>query len=167
MHTVIIFAIAGLLWGLIREAKEWGWKDGTTWILGIVQAIMAAVLGLVLAFALPVKYETIKWDLPLTTLQDGKTISGSFMLGSGQINGRMEYVFYTQDKDSTYRMYEVSNNDARIRYTSESPRCEVTLVEPAKTFWNGFAISAKGSRQSYIFDVPRGSIKTDFSLDAK
>lgn len=86
MYTIIIFAIIGFIAGVWSHVKEWGWKESVTWVMGCVISVVASIPGLIIALVLPTKTETVQWTLPLTALQDGKTISGSFWLGSGQIN---------------------------------------------------------------------------------
>ena len=164
MFSVYLFALIGLIVFIIAELDGgWDWDD-----IGIaIPVIMvSALIGLIIGFCLPAIYTTEKWKVPLMNLQDHSSISGSFFLGCGQINGQMEYVFYTMEEDSTYRMWEVPYYDAKVKYVSGTPQEAITKVSQSNTFYNKFVICLSPDNYSYVLEVPTGTIKTDFTLDA-
>jgi hypothetical protein len=58
--------------------------------------------------------------------------------------------------------------NAKIRYISTQPKVVITDKHLDKTAFNKWAIDmADESRQTYIFEVPKGSIKNSYELDAQ
>lgn len=165
MYTIYFFVLIGIIIYVIYELRNgWDWDD-----LGLCGFLtfIGAVVGLVISFSLPATYTTVRWKVELVSLQDNGSVSGNFFLGCGQINGEMKYVFYTKDEDSTYRMWQVNYYDARVKYTVGGPKEEIIKESQTENFYNKFVLSVKPDEYSYIFEVPNGTIKTDFTLDSK
>lgn len=152
--------IFGIFFGFINE-----WEgDGS----GLGAALFAAFIGLFIAFTLPADMETSVSSQNLETLQDGMGLQGSFFLGSGQIDGKMQYVYYYQKDSVSYKMGQVPYYDVTIRYSDERPRIEThTLsMKPIKTAKrNLFCIDQ--SSTTYVIYVPKGTIRQNFNLDAQ
>lgn len=173
MYTVIILGSIGIIiavWILLRDCG-FDWKDFEDYALGLLMSfigfITGGLVGLVIAFALPMTYVTDKWDVDLVSLQDNNGIHGSFFLGSGQINNRMQYVFYYKISDSTYKMAQHDFDDCTIKYTEAIPKEFITWHHPNNSTQNKFAIDITGSWSTYLFQVPKGSIKNNYQLDAQ
>lgn len=165
MYTVYLFALIGVvifMWLEFLEGFDW---DNI--FLVIPSAMAGGVVGVIIACILPAHYTTHKWKVNLVNLQDHSSVSGEFFLGCGQINGEMKYVLYTQEEDSTYRMWQVNYYDAKIKYTNGPPTEDITRVFEEDNLYEKFVLLANLDNYTYIFEVPRGSIKTDFTLDAK
>jgi len=98
MYTIITLYIIGYLFFVYMYYKECnGWDDGFVIILPLIHALLFATAGLIIAIALPVKYETTSWSENIVTLKDNKTLEGRFFLGSGIINGSMKYFYYQKN----------------------------------------------------------------------
>lgn len=167
MYTVILFAVIGIVfvwYNEIRDGLDFFWD---TVGYSILAGILGAFIGLVVAAILPQSYKTDKWSENLYTLQDNPSISGSFFLGSGQIGGVMKYVFYV-NRNETYEMWTVDYYNASIKY-STTPKANITSTHPSKSLWNKFAIGFFDNKEKWtcVFEVPKGSIKNNFELDAK
>lgn len=166
MYTVIAFSLVGVFIGCYSEVRNYGWSwDIIVNIIGGL--IVGGTIGLVTGVCLPVRYKTSTWAVNLESLQDGGSVTGSFFLGCGTIDGTMKYTFYYMNEDSTYQMWQVNYQDALIRFTNGKAREIVTEKRPSKSFYNKFAIDLSDCKQSFIFEVPRGSIKNNFILDAQ
>ncbi len=143
MYTVITFYIVGYLFFAYSNYKEYffSWFDDWAMVLGlpILQAFLFGLIGLVIAIALPVKYETTSWTEKIVALKDNTSSKGRYFLGSGMINGSMNYVYYLQNNDSTFQMFIAHYDDAKIRYVNTQPRVVITDVQPAKNTFNKWA----------------------------
>lgn len=171
MYTIILFAIIGFILPLYEEIKDYRKSYGFDWDMvgfGVISAIVCGFVGFLIAIALPVSYEKGSWSEKVVSLKDNASVNGSFFLGCGQINGTMKYVYYQQNVDSTYQMWQANYYDAVIRYTSTEPKIIINDYRPSKSVWNKFAIDINDeSHQTYIFEVPKGSIKNSYELDAQ
>jgi hypothetical protein len=103
----------------------------------------------------------------LACLQDGNSTSGSFFLGCGTINGTMKYTYYAKDEDGYVLRQEVADEDVKIKYTNDVPhidklypRLKNRSLIAKLTFFPLASVKT-------IFYIPQGSIKQDYTLDAK
>lgn len=167
MITVIFFAV---LIGVLISVTEWGYMDDLSdYFLVFIQFLLGAVFGclfgLFVACLLPAKEQEVKYTYNLETLQDGNSVSGSFFLGCGAIDGKMQYVYYYESPDG-YRMNQIDYDNVVIKYSEEDPRIETYKMEPIKgKFINLFAFDIPQERN--IIYVPKGTIKQNFTLDAQ
>jgi hypothetical protein len=166
MYTIYLFAFIAILIVIVQDVL-----DGDFWdclIMSIIFGFGGAVIGLLAAIALPVKYETTTWSEKIVSLKDNGSVSGSFFLGCGQINGAMMYMYYQQNKDSTFQMGQLNYSDAKIKYTNEQPKIDIFDTHRANVWWNKFAIDVIGEdKQAYIFEVPEGSINNSYELNSQ
>lgn len=169
MYTIISFYVIGYFFFLYITYKDFEEWDGFVILFPFLEALLFALAGIFVAIALPVHYEANRWQENIVTLKDNNNIQGRFFfLGSGIIEGRMKYVYYQQNADSTYQMWQCDYTDAAIKYTEGQPKVNVTDVHGQKTLGNKFAIDLDDeSRQTYVFEVPKGSIKNTYELDAQ
>ncbi len=121
-----------------------------------------------IALAIPSKTETVIDTYLLETLQDNNSVSGSFFLGSGYINGEMKYVFY-YETDGGYRMKQLKYYNVLIKYTSETPKVETYRKVQTDAFINKFSVYMGdcGCNNKNIIYVPKGTIKQNYNLDAQ
>lgn len=167
MYTIILFYVIGyfvFLYILYNDFEEF---NGFVIFFPLVQSLLVAFIGAFFAFSLPVKYETTTWSQNIITLKDNNSIRGSFFLSSGIINGQMKYVYYQQNEDSTYEMRQVDYRDAKIKYTNSQPKVIITDVHRKAIKQNKWTLSSSKESQTYIFEVPKGSIKNSYELDAQ
>ena len=168
MYTIILFYIIGYLFFAYTAYKEFRWDIEIIFIIPLFNSLLFALFGLIIAVVMPIKYETSSWDSNIVTLKDNNSVEGNFFLGTGVINGSMRYVFYKINDDSTYQMWQVNYYDAKIRYVNTQPKVIITDKRPSKSLFNKFAIDISDeSYQTYMFEVPNGSIKNSFELDAQ
>ena len=129
-----------------------------------------AVLGFIIGLAIPSKMIEEKSTFKLMNLQDGSQVSGHFFLGSGIVEGKMNYAFYYAVDDSTSAMSQIPYDVAKIRYTNDST---IAYLEQYKTvddknyFLNHFSVDTDYGDTRFIIYVPKGTIKTNYNLYAQ
>ena len=167
MWTIIIFGIIGLTIVLVLTFYLFNTEDFVEYfMLGILGALAGVLVGLLVALSLPAKTEIVKTTYNLEALQDNNSVNGSFFLGTGQINGKMKYVFY-YEKNGYYKLKQADYNEVRIKYSDEKPKAvRFTRKKVKDGFINNFTLDSN-SYQEYIIYVPKGTIKQNYSLDAQ
>lgn len=166
MITIIIFGVIGLIIVMILVSDGFKYFDFFFPFSVVFGAFIGAFIGGIIAYILPAKTEIVKATYRLEALQDNNSINGSFFLGSGQIGGRMKYVFY-YEKDGYYELEQVDYNKAKVKYSDEKPKVERLTRENVRgAFINNFAIDFN-CYEEYIIYVPKGTINNNYSLDAQ
>ena len=170
MLTIIIMVVLFGGVSFYKEHKEWirDWEDCDLLLMATSLGIcFGAILGLGIAFALPMKTESVQTTYNLEALKDNGSISGSFFLGSGQIDGEMKYIYYYEE-DGYYKMGDIDNDKAKIKYVDGDPYIEEYKLKAKEgAFINYFAFDNLPEYTEYIIYIPKGSIKRDYKLDAE
>jgi len=166
MWTIIIITAIALFIAIYQEYNLY-YSDFENYILVSILAILiGGIIGTAVAFALPAKTEIVKTNYNLEALQDNNSVKGSFFLGSGQIDGKMKYVFY-YERDGFYKLEQADYEEVKVKYSEEKPKAERFNRKNVKdAFINNFAIDCN-CYQEYIIYVPKGTIKQNYSLDAQ
>lgn len=97
----------------------------------------------------------------LEAINDNSSVSGSFFLGSGSVNGRMVFSYYQKSGDS-YQLLQQDADRSLVKYTDGIP-----TVEYLKDCSSIPSLESICSSPRFIFYVPRGSIQSNYNLDAK
>jgi len=166
MWTIIIITAIALFIAIYQEYNSY-YSDFEDYILVSIPAILiGGIIGTAVAFALPAKTEIVKTTYNLEALQDNNSVKGSFFLGSGQIEGKMKYVFYYEN-EGYYKLEQADYSEVKVKYSDEKPKAERFNRKNVKdAFINNFAIDCN-CYQEYIIYVPKGTIKQNYSLDAQ
>lgn len=167
MWTIIIITAIALFIAIYQEYNSCYYPDFEDYISVSIPAILiGGFIGTAVAFALPAKTEIVKTTYNLEALQDNNSVKGSFFLGSGQIDGKMKYVFYYEN-DGYYKLEQADYNEVKVKYSDEKPKADRLNRKNVKdAFINNFAIDCN-CYQEYIIYVPKGTIKQNYSLDAR
>ena len=155
MVTIIILVLLGLVFTDYIFYGEFFFLIASS----IIGGIIGGIIGFAIALAIPPVYVVEKTTHNLEALQDNSAVSGSFFLGSGNINGDIIYTYYYENNDS-FKLNQVEAKDAKIKYTEGTPKVEVLKYVNK----NQFAL--RKDYFEYIFYVPKNSIKQSYSLDA-
>jgi hypothetical protein len=107
-----------------------------------------------------------KSSVNIETLQDNNSVNGSFFLGCGQIEGKMKYVFYYEEK-GLYKMCQINYNLVSIKYSEGKPKVNILEIYPTESFINNIAIDFNVFDKTFIIEVPKGTIKNNYNLDAQ
>jgi len=165
MITIGICILLGIALG-IRDSLESRFSL-MYWLLNIFLGCVGGVAaGIVIAFILPMELEGKKEILMLESLQDGSKLSGQFFLGSGHIDGKMQYVFYCE-KDGYYKMMQAESELVKVKYFEGRPQVEITKQWPTDSWINYFGLSTDMGDKTYIIQVPKGTIHNNYNLDAQ
>lgn len=165
MLTIFILVLA-------TNVILWRQADGDfcgEYIFGISLpiSVLAGIVGFGLSCCIPVSYKSETYSLELESLQDNTGTSGEMILGSGRINGTMQYVAYYKDGD-THRMMMAEYQNATIKFipTGATPSATITSYKFKHSIWLRWGM---GHLKDWVvvFNVPNGSIKNDIILDAK
>ncbi|GEM_PF-5533823 len=104
-------------------------------------------------------------ETALVSLRNSDTVSGSFFLGTGTVNGRECYVFF-KVVGSGFELAKL-NAEAGVTVHEEDRgdgqlvRLETAFVDPQAHYW-----AMLGEPETrYAFYVPRGSIRRNFNLN--
>lgn len=166
MITIIICAVIGAVGGaLFKYEKPYSLCEYVIFIIcAVFGLIIGACFGVFIALALPAKTELVKTEsYKIEAMQDNTSIKGSFVLGCGTIEGESVYTYYYEDK-GFYKLGKVKCEKALICYSDSCLKVEHFETKDKKdAFINYFAINA--TEHKYIFYIPKGSIKQNFTLD--
>jgi hypothetical protein len=166
MGLILIGMILGMARG-IYSAHENHWSDLSDYVaFSILGALLSFCIVLPISFMLPMDTYDKKYSLNIETLQDNNSVSGSFFLGCGQIEGKMKYVFY-HEVNGLYRMNQIDYDLVQIKYSDGKPKVNVTENELTKSWINFFALDFDIGLKTYIIEVPKGTIKNNYNLDAQ
>jgi len=166
MITILIAIIIGVIIAIYEIYNEWG-HDIKMYIgNSLIGVLLGGSIGLAVALTLPMNTYDKHYSLSIETLQDNNSISGNLFLGCGQIDGKMKYVFYCEE-NGLYRMMQLDYKKVQIKYTDGRPKVNVTENYPSDAIINKFAIDLDIFAKTYIIEVPKGTIKNNYNLDAQ
>lgn len=93
----------------------------------------------------------------IESLKDGSTVTGSFILGSGFVNGRDVYIYYTKNADGGY-----------IRNSIDTARTIIYMDENSKPYLISHYVETDELREQFIsrysLHVPNGTIMKTFTV---
>ena len=167
MITIILLGIIGAIIGGRGWYKDFG-LEREVFAFGFFGACFGSLFGLIISFAIPT--EVLKEETPeirqLVSLQDGSSVSGSFFLGCGSVEGTMKYTYYYEVEKDLFKMGRIDYSKALIKYDSTAYLETFRYVQT--DYWlNWFSIDIKQIKPQYIFHVPEGTIKNNYNLDAQ
>lgn len=166
MILVYISIFIGICIGIYNCYKGW-MNDYIDYIaFSFSGAFIGGLIGLILSIMLPMDTYNKQYSLSIETLQDNSSVSGNFFLGCGQIGGSMKYVFY-YEKNGLYKMMQIDYELVQIKYSDSKPKVNVTEIYPTNSIINNFAFDFNCFNKTYIIEVPKGTIKNNYNLDAQ
>lgn len=168
MVTIIIMVIIGLLIGIwVTYTDSWNRDEWEMYVVHcIFGMIVCGMVGLFIAWALPMDTKVNHSVLKLENLQDNSSVDGKFYLGCGNFGSDMKYVFYTEE-NGMYKMMQLDVDDCLIRYSDDKPIVHVFEIYPTDAKINFFAYDGDVFNKSYVIEVPRGTIDNNYNLDAR
>lgn len=171
MFTIIILVLVGCFTGVYLTHKSEDWDNIDMFFRCFFGGIMGFFAGVVIALIIPSEIKERQSFMPIVSLQDNTNVSGSFFLGCGTIREDFIYVFYTQKDDGSFILTKVKANEAVIKYTDSLPRLVVIEKYCTDALVNNFSIAyhdvkPEKYRYHYIIEVPKGTIKNNYVLDA-
>lgn len=166
MILILIGMVIGIAITIYQTYKGF-FRDFIDYIMSsFIGGLLGGAFGLISAIMLPMDTYDKHYSLNIETLQDNNSVIGNFFLGCGQIEGKMKYVFYYEE-NGLYRMMQLDYNLVQIKYSDSKPKVNVTENYPSDAFINNFAIDLDVFYKTYIIEVPKGTIKNNYNLDAQ
>lgn len=166
MGTIYIFIAIGVIIAIYQELR-YGWADFIDYvIMSFAGACYGAFIGLIVSLMLPMQTKNKITSYEIECLQDNSSSKGSFFLGSGYIDGTMKYAFYYKDKNH-FQLKLINYKYAAIEYTTGSPKVYESEVVATDSWINNFAFDFNLGDKYYVIQVPKGTIQSNFNLDAK
>lgn len=167
MYTIIIFGVIFFLVTLISYINDIEYFSDCFLFLfiSILSGMFGVLIGIGVASVLPSDTYLKPHSVDLVCIQDNSSIKGQFFLGCGQIEGDMKYAFYYNQGDDSYKLDTISCSKAEIKYVATKPRITYNTKEFTNKWYNKFSVFTQNIY--YTIEIPEGSIKKDFTLDAK
>lgn len=164
MITILIFAAIGLALSIFLTYNGY-LNEAIDYILhGFLGIGIGTIIGLLVALLLPMETRIEEQRLNIESLQDNSGIHGSFFVGCGQVKDVMKYTFYYED-NGYFTMKQIDVENTRIRYSEGKPNCIIYRERLTESTINYFAID--NLDVSYVLEVPKGTIKNNYNLDAQ
>lgn len=167
MITILIGIVIGIAIAIYNTYSSYWRSSIVEYIINsIIGVVVGFFIGLAVAFMIPMKTYIKNYSLKIESLQDNNGFGGRFFLGSGQVDGKMKYVFYYEE-NGLYKMEQIDYDLVRIRYSDGIPKVNVGELSFTESTINYFALDSDIGYKSYIIEVPKGSIKNNYNLDAQ
>lgn len=158
---VIISLIGGLVIGYRNDA------DFVETILGgFLGTMVGMVLGMFVVMVISFSMEYVDKEYPhcyLYNLQDDSQVNGNFTLGSGRIQEKQYFVFYSKDSHG-FKYSKLDASKCRIQEWDGKPILIRIEREPKNPnfFTKGLTLYPD---VEWIFKVPKGTVIRQFNLD--
>lgn len=177
MLGIIILSLIGL--GLILYYARYEYIDEPIYAIPIILlgSVVSSFVSIILIVGISLAYSKFvnidynyKYQYTeIVNLQDNSSVNGSFFLGSGSINEESYYVYYYKTDDGFYKLGKTKTDNAKIKITNETPRKvkKIKCITPGNLFEKYFIILPTSLTHSVHFEIPPGSIKENYNLDAK
>ncbi len=166
MITLLIFTLIAVYLGIKTVIESYRPHFFEYILVPIFCGFIGSLLSIPVMLMLPMEMYKEKSVLQIASMKDNMGMNGSFFLGSGQIKDEMKYVFYVEE-NGTYKLEMVKYDYAVIKYTTSKPRVIVYQNMPTEAFYNYFGFDSECFDKHYVFEIPQGSIKNNFTLDAE
>lgn len=175
MYTPLILSLVVLVIAVFINRRNFIKDVASFYLKSFVSAFFAFTVGLMIALMLGVKTSNLKMrteTVYIHSLKDGSQTQGSFTLGTGVINGRWMYTYYTKKKNSRgqyiFKANSIEASKANLSYSPDKPRIEYVYrcYEEDSRFSN-FVLTPSDDILLRTIYVPEGSIENSFEIDAE
>lgn len=135
-------------------------------IAGLLAFCVASFVGCFV----PKKWETYK-SYKLTSLQVNDSISGVFVWGSGTVSGRMTYRSMLVHENGTLSPFshEVNNENTTLKESGDVQNEGLLTIRhevaDRTAGWMKWAFVECSSQLRYVYVVPRGTVRNQFSVN--
>ncbi len=172
MVTIIIcVAVAVIIGFCVGYFDDLGGGFGGGIVGGLLGLMVGGIVGALSASVVGSFFETRMVEYghdKLVSINDSITTSGSFFLGSGTIDGKLNYFYYREVRPGVIEGDSVPADSSSIILDGTMPRVvhlREKFVDPAHARWGLICGCSGGNR--YEIHVPNGSVKPGFTFDLK
>lgn len=104
-------------------------------------------------------------ETKILALKDNTSLKGNFFLGSGNINGTMQYVYLIETEENGIQLQTINANSIYIIQEEKiNPRIVIYRKQPVNNILKWLWLPTIDNIQKKIY-IPKGSIKYDFTVD--
>ena len=164
---IILFFIGRRIFRLLTAYHyDWDEQDKSLSIMIGLIVLTWFVLSIIGAVLPDPEVKSTKHYLKLENLADNIASEGHFTLGFGSVEGTGYYFYYYKVGDG-YKLGKTKASTVVIKYTDGIP-CKVTEKSEyvnLSSYWLHFGGAIPEDK--VWFEVPKGSIKTHYTLDAQ
>jgi len=156
---VLILTVIAVFNEYQSDWPEWSAVFFTFFVSALIAFFAAGAVNFVTYFKVD---EPVQKYTAIANLSDGSGVSGSFFLGIGSVDSKPVYMYYT-DKNGVFELHQLEARRAYVTYTDGRP--QVVIHTDRST--NKWISVVPGWDYTYEFQVPRGSVRANFNLDAQ
>lgn len=171
---LILFSVGIYLTYLSVKAEKKGcyyWQPSDaifSWILGLIISFFLSMLVLLGIFQFfrwldADVSQTYKQTVTITSIKNSNNVSGSFMLGCGNIESVEYYYYYKFNGEGYIRGKKRVENTTIIERENETPHVEV-LVNQYKSKSGLIRNYTDEQEESYRIIVPKGTVLSKFEV---
>lgn len=162
--TILLIGIAVLILNYNKHGFNYSpgeWIEGSFWV-GVIGMFIGVLMVCVVSKSSKIE-EQFRTYLPIISLDDGKSLEGSFALGTGTINDVSYYIMYAQDESGrifqTRRKTRASYIIETEEYINKGQLERVIYDKSCVPLW-----CFPEQTSEYNIYVPKGTIVRNFQL---
>jgi len=160
LYTIIGFSFIG---GVLLYLYEHKWQFIPLTTIGGTFALFMLLTSMSFLYH-PTLNPYVANSIPIASLRTSDQIQGDFILGSGNINEKTYYVYYTKGNDDGYSINKIDANLCKIFMDDRTDGALLTIyskVDDDKRYW------AFGTNwfDHYELHVPKGSIIQQYKIE--
>ena len=134
--------------------------------IGIITGVLVAAIVGIIGFVFPTEEVTIS-ETPIYSLVDQSQYSGSFVLGTGSVEGDLG-IYYVEQTDSGKRIAKVDREKVIIvESDTEQPSARIHGERYKFECVNWFFLDPHPYFDKTILTVPTNTITTEYRIDLK
>ena len=146
-----------------------GYRDWAEWDFALLGALMGFVISILLVVAITVIVDVTAihdcYEIQakeLVSLDRGTNISGQFILGTGEIEGKPCYFGYVKNEDGGFQLRSLLAENTTI-FEKPISKGVLHIYQPRIPVFNAFSIfTLEKYRERYVLEIPEGSIIREF-----
>lgn len=171
MLIIAVTAVLVALWITWMMGSSWSWGDFSVGLLfGSLMGLMFAIAAGMIITKNPERHRGRA--TALENIADGSSEPhGSFFLGSGSVDSQSAYMWYERSGNNSYVQRSADTGKSVVHFIGRGRPRVVRTYESYSDDGGINLLYVNPGRDSrivkYDFYVPRGTIKRDYTLDAK
>lgn len=163
---IIALVVVGFM--VYEEANSYHGAPFLVATMGLIGGVFCAFLIGMLGNLFGSAWTDIHWvsesQSELLTLQDSTGTGGSFFLGTGTVDEEASFFYYEKLERGAHLTSIDADQAIIIEEDIDKPYLEVLVGKSDNTLW---LVDFLAEKHAYEFHIPKGSIVTNYSLDAQ
>ena len=166
MILFVLIAV-GITIGAWSYIHDWGF-DGEALCAGVLGGLFGTLVGLVVLLigaAIPGPVRSTEHHVDkLYAFEDNTSVEGHFFLGSGKVDGEMEYYYIYETEDGGYKMDSIDTSDAVLYYIDDD-NCRIEYDDFVYSNPIHYFFGIGPLETTYKIYIPEGSIINNYQVD--